>query len=244
MKKTFTLLQASIIILMSTFISFKASAQAPTFFSGPSDGTTAPPASAAAVGKIVCAGGTISLSATTPNPTSTYVWRKKNSSNTFVVALGPGAAGANTSYSETPSAALSSAGYYTYTVEEINSNGCSTISNPITVFVLPPITPAIAGATPFCAGGQGSATLSVTGLVTTPNYAYNYQWSKNGTDISAAFGGTGATLPVTETTAGTYSFAVKVTFALSTGLTAPCAYTATQAMVVNPLPSTPVITIN
>jgi hypothetical protein len=238
MKKTFILLQASIIVLMLTFISLKASAQA---FNTPSDAITAPPTSAAAVGKIVCSGGTISLSAIL-DPTSTYVWRKQpaGGASATVVVKPAGAQGTGNTYTESPSAA----GYYTYTVEQINNNNCSTISDPITVFVLPLITPAIAGATPFCEAGQGSATLSVTGLVTNSNYVYNYQWSRNTVDISAAANGTGPTLLVNEATAGTYTYGVRVTFALSTGLTAPCSYTASKAMIVNPLPTKPVITIN
>jgi hypothetical protein len=233
MKKTFILLKASIIVLMLTFISFKASAQ----FSGPTNASpaTPPPALATDVGKIICAGGTISLSATTPNSASTYVWRKKNSLGAWVVV--PGTTVANTTYSETPAATLASVGYYLYTVEEINSNGCSTTSSPITVFVLPPLAPVIAGAIPFCEAGQGSASLTITGLVA--GYSYNYQWTRNTVNVGTNL----PTYTVTEPNAGTFTYGVTVTFDLSTGLTAPCAYTNTIPMVVNPLP-TPTITIN
>jgi hypothetical protein len=231
MKKTFILLQASIIVLMLTFISFKASAQA---FDTPSDAypATAAPATAGAVGKVICAGGTISLSATTPNATSTYVWRKKNSSGAMVVVLGPGAAGANTTYSETPSAA----GYYTYTVEEINSNTCSTISNPITVFVLPPLAPVIAGQSNVCASNQSTIPLTITGL--DGNFQYSYQWTKNGTDIP------GENLDhytVSESTATpTINFAVRVSYVLNPSCTKT---SADKAIAVIALP-TPTITIN
>jgi hypothetical protein len=227
MKKSFTLLQASIVILMLTFISLKASAQVVT----PAGPTT--PGNYSTAAQIVCPGGPISLQAPS-DANSTYIWRKMNTSGAMVVVKGPGAKGDNL-YTETPTAV---AGYYTYTVEQINANSCSNLSDPFSVYVLPPILPVIAGGAPFCEAGQGSASLSITGL--DANYTYNYQWTRNGVNVGANL----PTYTVNEAVNGTYTYAVKVTFVLSAGLTAPCTYTASKAIVVYPLPTKPVISIN
>jgi hypothetical protein len=230
MKKSFILLQASIIVLMLTFISFKASAQ-----SGPSTPGLYSPPPAAAADQIVCSGVGISIKAPL-DATSTYVWRKQTSSG-WVVVKGPGTAGDNV-YTETPTA---TAGYYTYTVEQINSNGCSDISLPFNIYVLPLITPSITGEASYCANQLQQPVLSINGLVN--GYTYNYQWTKNGVDITT--NGTSATYTVTDATVGSNAYAVKVTFALGASSATPCSYPSPAKTVqVYAVPTKPVITIN
>lgn len=229
MKKSFTLLQASIIILMLTFISLKASAQ-----SGPSTPGLYSPPPAAAADQIVCSGVGISIKAPL-DPNSTYVWRKQTSSG-WVVVKGPGLAGDNL-YTETPTA---TAGYYTYTVEQININNCSDISLPFNIYVLPLITPSITGEASYCANQLLQPILTINGLVN--GYTYNYQWTKNGVDIPSA---TFNTYTVTDATVGSNAYAVKVTFALGASSATPCAYTApAKTVAVYAVPAKPVITIN
>jgi hypothetical protein len=234
MKKTFILLQASIIVLMLTFISQKASAQ---FFSGPSDATTLPPTLPlpAAVGKVICSGGTISLTAA-GTLGSTYTWYKTPLGGGTAVQVQPAGAVNITSYTET----ATTAGYYTYYVDQTNSTGCSTRSNPITVFVLPSLTPQITGPAAVCASNQTTANLKVTPSSLLPGYTYTYQWTKDGVNIAGA---NSDNYTVSESTvAPSISFAVKVGIDLNTTCTPNTSNALSIAVIAQPLP--PTITIN
>jgi hypothetical protein len=153
-----------------------------------------------------------------------------------VVVKGPGTAGDNL-YTETPTA---TAGYYTYKVEQINANGCSDISLPFNIYVLPLITPSITGEANYCANQLIQPVLTINGLVN--GYTYNYQWTKNGVPIPSA---TLATYTVTDAAVGSTDYAVTVTFALGAGSATPCTYTAPAKTVqVYAVPTKPVISIN
>jgi hypothetical protein len=235
MKKTFILLQASIIVLMLTFISFKASAQ---FFSGPSDNTTAPPTLAnvaAKAGKVICSGGTISLTAT-GTLGNTYTWYKTPLNGGTAVEVQAAGAVNVTGYTET----ATTAGYYTYYVEQTNSTGCSTMSNPITVFVLPSLSPLITGPAAVCENNQTTANLKVTPSSLLPGYTYTYQWTKNGVNI---LGANLDNYTVSElTVAPSISFAVKVGIDLNTTCTPNTSNALSVAVIA--LPTPPSITIN
>ena len=224
MKHTFTTLKATITLLLIAVFT-TAFAQAP--FNGPSDAITAPPATAAAVQQVLCNGSQIQIK-TTATAGYTYQWYKKNSSGTMVLVQ----QGASSTYTETST----SAGYYTYQLVVLNSNGCtSTSSDPFNIFVLPPLTAGITatnGAT-VCASGQTNSILTAT-PASDANYTYTYQWTRNGTAIAGA---TASTYTVTETTAGSITYGVTVAYALNGN----CSSTATQSITVIAVPTKPVI---
>lgn len=225
MKNKFTILKASLTLLLAIIIS---SAFAQTPFSGPSDAVTAPPATAAAVAQVICSGSQIQLK-TTATAGYTYQWYKKNPAGGAMQLVQDGS---SNTYTETPSGA----GYYTYQLVVINSNGCTSISSdPFNIFVLPPITAGITatnGAT-VCASAQTSSVLSAT-PVNGSGYTYTYQWTRNG---SAITGQTSSTYTVTETTAGSVTFGVTVAYTLNSS----CSSSATQTITVIAVPTKPVI---
>ncbi len=224
MKNKFTILKASLTLLLAIIIS---SAFAQTPFSGPSDAVTAPPATAAAVSQVICNGSQIQLK-TTATAGYTYQWYKKNPAGGAMQLVQDGS---SNTYTETPSGA----GYYTYQLVVINSNGCtSTSSDPFNIFVLPPITAGItASSATVCASGQTSSTLSAT-PVNGSGYTYTYQWTRNGADISGA---TASTYTVNESTAATLTFGVTVAYSLNTS----CSSTASTTITVIAVPTKPVI---
>lgn len=225
--KNFTLKAA--IALIFSIASLTALAQTPAPFSGPTDATSAPPASASS--SVLCYGSNISLTGPTDGTgTLKYDWYKINSSNTAVLVK------EGTNNDNTYTEASAGTGYYTYKLVMVNANGCtSDASDPISIYILPQLSPAIAATNAsICEKGQTSTTLSITGLNT--NYTYTYQWTREGTDISGA---TSATYTATEQTAGTVHYGVKVSYTLNSG----CSQTATTTINVIAVPSKPTIQI-
>jgi len=224
MKNNLTFLKAALTFLLVVVIT---SAFAQTPFSGPSDGTTAPPATAAAVSQVICNGSQIQLK-TTATAGYTYQWYKKNPVGGAMQMVQQGT---SNTYTETPTGA----GYYTYQLVELNSNGCtSSSSDPFNVFVLPPLTAGItASATNICASGQTSSTLTAS-PVNDANYTYTYQWTRNSINISGA---TSNTYVVNESAVGSVTFGVIVSYTLNGN----CNSTATQVINVIALPTKPVI---
>ena len=228
MKPQFTLLKTAIVILLSA-VSYVASAQTATPFSGPTDATTAPPATAAAVGQVLCSGSQILLKGPVTAGMK-YEWYKETNAGVKTLVKGPGT---DNTYTET----ATTAGYYTYYLVQVNANDCtSAMSDPFKVFVLPALNPVIAGASNVCAQGQTTANLTITGL--TAGYTYTYQWTRAGVNITGA---TADNYTVTETTAGSVNYAVKVAYTLNTSCTAT---SADKAITVVPVPTKPVIQFN
>jgi len=224
MKNKFTILKASLTLLLAVIIS---SAFAQTPFAGPSDAVTAPPATAAAVSQVICNGSQIQLK-TTATAGYTYQWYKKNPAGGAMQLVQDGS---SNTYTETPAGV----GYYTYQLVVINSNGCTSISSdPFSIFVLPPITAAItASSATVCASGQTSSTLSAT-PVNGSGYTYTYQWTRNGSDIAGA---TSSTYTVNESTAATVTYGVTVAYSLNSN----CFSTTTTTITVIAVPTKPVI---
>src|ERR1700748_2078267 len=153
MKNKYIPLKAAL-TLMFAFIVATAFAQTP--FSGPSDPTTAPPATPAAVQQVLCSGTQIQLN-TAATAGYTYQWYKKDPTTGNEVLV---QSGSSPAYTETPTAS----GYYTYQLVVINSNGCtSTSSDAFNVFILPAITAAISASSgDVCASGQTTSVLNAT----------------------------------------------------------------------------------
>ncbi len=196
---------------------------------GPSDATTAPPSSASAVGTVLAVGGTVSVKAGTsgtPPSDVVYQWYKLDSTGVKHLVQ----SGNSNTFQETATAP----GYYTYQLVMSNSNQCtSQISDPFQVYVLPTLSPSIAVSNgTICANGSSTATLSAN--AGNSRYAYLYQWSLNGADISGA---TSATYSATATSTGSSSYAVRVAYALSPNLTG----SASQTINVVAVPSKPAI---
>jgi len=233
MKTPSPFIKAIFVILIFCF-SIAASAQVATPFSGPSD----PSVPSGNIQQYVCSGGQVLLKSSTV--ASQYLWYKKNSSGTMVLVQ----SSASNTYTETASPATAAgSGYYTYALVTENATGClSDMSTPYNVFVLPPITPVIAGPTAVCASTTANPT-SIT-LTATPvndaNYSYTYQWKRNGVALPGA---TSSTYTGTETTAGSVTYTVDVSYS-STFTPATCTVTATQTITVNPIPATPTIQWN
>jgi hypothetical protein len=224
------LLKTTFIILLCSTLSFTAWANN-VAITGPSDGTSAPPASAASVSQVLCAGSTISLKGPVDASNANYKryqWYKLDSNGNKQLVKDS----TDNSYTEVSDGA----GYYTYQLVITNTNDCSSdISDPFKVYVLPTLTPTITAAgnvTAVCEKGASSTTL--TANVSNTNFTYNYQWTRNGTDISGA---TSNTYTVTEQTAGDITFGVKVSYSLNS----TCTQTATQTINVIALPTKPVI---
>jgi hypothetical protein len=199
---------------------------------GPSDAVSAPPATAAAVGQVLCAGSTISLKGPTDPGSSykKYQWYKLDANgNKTLVKDGTGTDNAYTEASD-------GAGYYNYQLVIVNTNDCSSdISDPYKVYVLPPLVPTIAAAgnvTSICE--KGASTTTLTASVANTNYAYTYQWQREGTDIPGA---TANSYLISEANAATVNYGVKVSYSLN----GTCAQTATQVITVVPMPVKPAI---
>lgn len=235
MKKPQHLLIALFTLALVSFTSMLY-AQAP----GPSDATTAPPATAAAVSKVYCAGSTITLTGpqdATATPVADYAkyhWYKLDAGGvkTEVTAM------TGKTYTE----AATTAGYYNYQLVTENANGClSPISNVLQVYVLPPLSVTITTTSAtVCATSTATPTLTANATPATP-YALNYQWTVGSTPVDIA-GATSSTYTVpVDNTAETLTYGVKVTYALNTAC-GPA--TASQTITVNPLPTQPTITAN
>ena len=231
MKKHITLLKFAIVILLSS-VSLIASAQTATPFTGPTDATTAPPATAGAVGQILCYGSQITLKGPVDaTGTIKYEWYKENTSGVKTLVKGPAT---DNTYTETST----TAGYYTYYLVQVNANDCtSDMSDPFKIYVLPELTPAIAGGSNVCEKAQTTTNLTITGLDT--RFTYTYQWTREGVNITT--GGTLDHYAVTEQTVGTVKYAVKVAYTLNTSCTAT---SADKSIVVVGVPTKPVIQFN
>jgi len=200
---------------------------------GPSDATSAPPTNATDVGKVLCAGTTISI--TGPQDVggvdfTHYHWYKLDASGTAQLV----ASQTGRTYTETPT----TAGYYTYELVTENASGCtSPMSDPFKIYVLPPLSATITSPTSTICASTGSTVLTANPTPAT-GYTLTYQWTRNGTNITGA---TSSTYTVTgETTAATVTFGVTVAYALNSSCTA----TATDSITVAPLPTKPTISAN
>jgi hypothetical protein len=230
MKKSYILL-SSILILALVTITNVVFAQAP----GPSDVTTAAPTTIAGADKILCAGGAISISG--PQDASNhdytkYHWYKLDASSNPIEVTG----NTTKTYTET---ATNTAGYYYYKLVTENSTGCiSPMSAAFKIYVLPPLSVSITTPTSeMCAIASNSIVLTANPTPST-GFDYTYQWTRDGVDIPSA---TGPTYTVTgETTATTAHFGVRISYTLNSS----CPATATKDIVLDPIPTTPVITAN
>jgi len=223
MKNKLTKLKATLTLLL---IVAASAAFAQTPFAGPSDNTTAPPATAAAVQQVICSSGQIQLK-TTATAGYTYQWYKKKTDGTMQLVQ----QGSSNTYTETPT----TAGYYTYQLVVLNSNGCTSVSSDaFSIFVLPALTASIgASNVDVCSGGQTSSVLTAT-PASDASYTYTYQWTRNGVPIAGA---TANTYTVTETTPATVTFGVTIAYVLNSS----CSSAATQAITVIAVPSKPTI---
>jgi hypothetical protein len=228
MKKSYLSL-ISITILVLVFIANIASAQV----TGPSDITTLPPTTTTGAGKIICAGTAISI--TGPQDAggvdyAAYRWYKIDASGTAQVVTGQ----TGRTYTE----ASGAPGYYNYQLVTINTNGCeSPISDVFGIFVLPPLTVNITAANPSMCAVAANTDLLTANVTPASGYVINYQWTRNGT----AVGTNSSTYAVTgETTAATVTFGVTVSYLINP----TCTQSATKDIIIQPLPSKPMITAN
>lgn len=201
---------------------------------GPSD-PTSPPPPAGTANKIICSGQNISING--PQDAggvdyASYIWYKLDASG--VAQIVPGAT--TRTYTET----TTDPGYYNYEVVTVNASGCtSPISDPFKIFVLPPLTVAITTSNTnntICSNNQSSIVLTATPS-NAAAYTYNYQWTRNGTDIPGA---TSNTYTLSETASGSVTMGVNVTYTLNT----TCAGSATQVITISPVPDKPTISAN
>lgn len=245
MKTKSTFIKALLILLISG-ISIVASAQAPaplpspTPFSGPTVATNIP--GATPVDHYICAGANVSLISLTTG-VSQYVWWKQNSAGTWVVVDAENAP--KNTYLE----ASTTAGYYTYKVQTVNSNGCeSLMSNPINIFALPPITPQINGPQNVCAALPGvpvAFTLTASVKNDPGGYTYTYQWVKDGVDILGATSSTYTPPAPGETVPGTYNYTVRISYSQAVyGVTCTGTMGTPYPVTVTPVPSPPQIQWN
>jgi hypothetical protein len=227
-KRSLTL--STILILLLSMVTFIASAQVTT---GPSDATTAPPATAGDVAKVLCYGSTISLTGPQDNGVdfTKYHWYKIDPNGVRQEVTSQ----TGRTYTETSGAA----GYYTYQLVTENANGCtSPLSDPLQVYILPALSVNITTPTSSMCAVAANSTVLTANVTPSTGYTINYQWTRAGVDITNA---NSSTYTVTnETTAATVTFGVKVTYALN----ATCAATNTKDIVLTPLPTKPAITAN
>jgi len=212
---------------------------------GPSDVTTSPPGTAAAVAKVYCAGSVITLTGpqdATLTPVADYTlyhWYKLDASNNPVLVTGQ----TGRTYTETSSA--TTPGYYNYKLVTENANGCiSPISSLLQVYVLPPLSTTISTtAASLCAGTTPTPVLTANPTPAT-GYTLHYQWTKTiGVAAPVNVGTDSPTYTVAAADAAvaqTINYGVTVTYDLNN----TCSATATQTITINPLPTQPTITAN
>jgi len=224
--KNHYLLSIALLIALASFTNI-ASAQVP---SGPSDGTLAAPINASDVGKVLCAGTTISIAGPQNGGVdfTAYQWYKLDASGNKQLTASTGR-----TYTETPTAP----GYYNYEVVTVNATGCtSPVSDVFKVYVLPPLTATITGTAALCAG-VGTTVLTANPTPAT-GFVLTYQWTRSGVNIANA---TTNTYTITgENTPGTITFGVNIAYVLSPS----CTVTATDDVVIEPVPTKPSITAN
>jgi hypothetical protein len=224
--KNYYLLSIILLIALASFTNI-ASAQVA---SGPSDATTAPPVNASDVGKVLCAGTPISIAGPQNGGVdfTAYQWYKLDASGNKQLTASTGR-----TYTETPTAP----GYYNYEVVTVNATGCtSPVSDVFKVYVLPPLTATITGTAALCAG-VGTTVLTANPTPAT-GFALTYQWTRSGVNITGA---TTNTYTITgENTPGTITFGVNIAYVLSPS----CTVTATDDVVIEPVPTKPSITAN
>lgn len=203
-----------------------------TVVTGPSDRTSSPPTNATDINQILSYGGSISLKTASPTSANAtgvvYQWYKLDSTGVKRLAQ----SNSSSVYTETSAGA----GYYTYQLVMSNANQCSSdISDPFKVYVLPVLNPTIAPSTAtICSNGTSASTL--TANPGNSSFSYLYQWSLNGTAISGA---TSASYTTTATTVGSNSYAVKVSYALSSTNYG----TSTQIINIIAVPAKPAVSI-
>ncbi len=222
----------SLVFCLSFLLSTLNTNAQTTVVTGPSDKTSAPPASGSVVNQVIKAGDNISLKIGNSNTTATdiiYQWYKID--NAGVKQL------VQSSSSSTFSEASTEPGYYVYQLLISNSNQCtSEISDPFKVYALPALNPAIAASSgTICSNGTSTSVL--TANPGDSKYSYQYQWALNGTDISGATAAT-YTTPAASTN-GSNTYLVKVAYTLSPSIIG----TATQVVNVIPVPGKPAITV-
>jgi len=206
-----------------------ANAQATTV-TGPSDGTSNPPASASVVNQVVSSGSSISLKIGSSSTATDIIYQWYKLDNSGVKRLVQ--SGSNGTLTET----AAGSGYYTYQLVMSNSNQCtSDISDPFKVYVLPALSPTITATnSTICSNGSSSSVLT-----TNPGsnkYSYLYQWAMNGNSISGA---TSATYTTTTNASGSNTYSVVISYALNTN------YTGTANQVINAIsvPNKPTISV-
>lgn len=216
----------SIVFLLTINLSYGAT------LTGPSDATSPPPTDASMVGKVMAAGATVSI--TGPQDANNadfaiYHWYKLDAS---------GNKQATTVTSKTYTEVTTAPGYYNYELVTENSNGCtSTISDEFQVYVLPVLAVTISTQNNTVCSSTGTTQLTAN-ATTIAGLKLNYQWTRNGVNIS---GGTTNTYSVSgESAQGSVVFGVLLSYALNTGITG----TANQTITVVPLATKPVITAN
>lgn len=228
-----TLLSASIKTLalcLSFMLLVTASKAQVTTVSGPSDATSAAPATASAVNQILTTGGTISMKISSAPAAADVIYQWYKIDNTGTKRLVQSST--SSAYTET----AAGAGYYTYQLMMTNANQCSSeISDPFKVYVLPALNPSIAASSStICSNGTSTSTL--TANAGNSSYTYTYQWLLNGTAISGA---TSATYTTLANTSGSNTYSVKVAYALSPASSG----TASQVINAIAVPAKPAISV-
>ena len=140
-------------------------------YAQPSDTVQPPPTAASQVDKVV-APGTISLTATDSSAVTTWKWVKFD-------ATGNGITQAQTGPAYTEPATIP--GRYKYQVQGFNSTCSSPLSNIFDVFMVAPLSAVITGIT-TCVNTPFTLTVSAPPA----NYAYTYQWTRNGVNVPGA----------------------------------------------------------
>lgn len=173
-----------------------------------------------------------------------YVWKRY---------VGTTATGAATTLAGTTANLIDAPtvpGYYTYVSTGSNADGCeSTVSDPVTIYMLPGITASIVssspGTTQYCST-QIPAALTLTATAgkaqaVPETFVYKYQWYKTGVAITNATASTYTINSTTDAVVGTnIAYTVRVTYQIKA-----CAETTSNAINFDVIatPTKPVITI-